>query len=271
MAAAKAAYMSKNFSEPGKSNLPGFFYSLYLTNSFSDHEARPVMMTSLEIFVLQTKRAPSFPAPLDDALAEAILALAGAAKEIADLASYQGIGGASLGTLTGQENEDGDDQKQLDVMADDLIQRAIQQTDIGLYFSEEMSTSLEINKTGALGLACDPLDGSSNIDTNLTIGTIFSIFKKMIARQVCLRLGELSLRQACLFTDRKLVFYFALAMSLPPLRWIRQVSFTSLTGRLIPKASHEFAINASNAAFGLCLSKAISMDFAQVSRPKNLA
>ena len=82
------------------------------------------MMTSLEIFVLQTKRAPSLPAPLDDALAEAILALAGAAKEIADLASYQGIGGASLGTLTGQENEDGDDQKQLDVMADDLIQRA---------------------------------------------------------------------------------------------------------------------------------------------------
>ena len=53
------------------------------------------MMTSLEIFVLQTKRAPSLPAPLDDALAEAILALAGAAKEIADLASYQGIGGAS--------------------------------------------------------------------------------------------------------------------------------------------------------------------------------
>ena len=28
-----------------------------------------------------------------------------------------------------------------------------------------------------LSLSCDPLDGSSNIDTNLTIGTIFSLFR----------------------------------------------------------------------------------------------
>ena len=208
------------------------------------------MLTSLEIFVLQTKRAPSLPAPLDDALAEAILALAGAAKEIADLASYQGIGGASLVTLTGQENEDGDDQKQLDVMADDLIQRAIQQTDIGLYFSEEMSTSLEINKTGALGLACDPLDGSSNIDTNLTIGTIFSIFKTDDCEGGLPPSGRSQLAAGMFVYGPQTSLLLRLGNELAAFALDKTGQFHKLDWQIeIPKVSHEFAINASNAAF----------------------
>ena len=82
-----------------------------------------------------------------------------------------GIGASSLGGLAGGVNEDGDSQKQLDVLSDDII-AAISNTGIGIYYSEEQSESM-IDKTGLLGLACDPLDGSSNIDTNLTIGTIF--------------------------------------------------------------------------------------------------
>ena len=47
---------------------------------------------------------------------------------------------------------------------------------VRFYASEEQETVREMAKDGAFALAIDPLDGSSNIDVNVSIGTIFGIY-----------------------------------------------------------------------------------------------
>lgn len=83
--------------------------------------------------------------------------------------------GGSLGHEVG-ENSDGDGQKALDVMADEAFAAALKPHGIRWYASEEQEDVVELNPNGGYALAIDPLDGSSNIDVNVSIGTIFSIF-----------------------------------------------------------------------------------------------
>ncbi|MBT9384078.1 class 1 fructose-bisphosphatase [Pseudooceanicola sp. CBS1P-1] len=84
--------------------------------------------------------------------------------------------GQSLGAGVG-ENSDGDQQKALDVMADEMFEAALRPAGVKHYASEEQETVLVLDEAGAYALAIDPLDGSSNIDVNVTIGTIFSVFE----------------------------------------------------------------------------------------------
>jgi fructose-1,6-bisphosphatase I len=69
----------------------------------------------------------------------------------------------------------GDVPKDLDLHSDALLVDAVRTAPVAYYASEEIEHPLVINKTMPLALAVDPLDGSSNIDTNMSIGTIFSI------------------------------------------------------------------------------------------------
>lgn len=106
-----------------------------------------------------------------------LLSLASASIQIARLAARNGLGEASLGEVTGAENADGDNQKALDVLADQLIEQALRDTGLQAYLSEEREDAVLFSASSSdLVCACDPLDGSSNIDTNLTIGTIFSLY-----------------------------------------------------------------------------------------------
>ena len=84
--------------------------------------------------------------------------------------------GQSLGGAVG-ENTDGDQQKALDVMADDAFAEALKSLGVRWYASEEQEEVVELDPNGRYALAIDPLDGSSNIDVNVSIGTIFSIFE----------------------------------------------------------------------------------------------
>jgi fructose-1,6-bisphosphatase I len=104
-----------------------------------------------------------------------ILALVGATKKTAHI--IRGGGEIDLGQVIGDTNADGDNQKALDVLADEIFCQAC--SDTGLvrsYYSEEQEDALPLNDSGDYLVAIDPLDGSSNIDTNVSIGTIFSIF-----------------------------------------------------------------------------------------------
>jgi fructose-1,6-bisphosphatase I len=83
----------------------------------------------------------------------------------------------SLGAQIGAANADGDQQRALDVLADQKIVAALQQADVAYYASEEEEAILTLKPTGKLAVAVDPLDGSSNIDANISVGTIFSIFR----------------------------------------------------------------------------------------------
>ncbi|MEE2774095.1 MAG: class 1 fructose-bisphosphatase [Pseudomonadota bacterium] len=102
-----------------------------------------------------------------------ILKIAEVAIFLSDVISLGDLRG-SLFKSTGT-NADGDDQKELDVIADRAYLEAMQQSEVRFYASEEQDEVLELNDSGAVALAIDPLDGSSNIDTNVSIGSIFSL------------------------------------------------------------------------------------------------
>ena len=102
-------------------------------------------------------------------------ALADVGRQTARLIARGPIGGA-LGASVG-ENIGGDDQKALDIIADEAFAEALKGSGVRWYASEEQDSVVEIDQGGALALAIDPLDGSSNIDVNVSIGTIFSILE----------------------------------------------------------------------------------------------
>lgn len=103
-------------------------------------------------------------------------AMEGMARVAADLAEQIALGprGGKLGEAVGQ-NTDGDSQKALDVMADVAFTAAARGSGIRYYASEERDQVEILDPEGSLALAIDPLDGSSNIDVNVSIGTIFAL------------------------------------------------------------------------------------------------
>lgn len=83
----------------------------------------------------------------------------------------------------GSNNVHGEDQQKLDMYADDVIFRMNDHTGrLCVMASEERPDIIPIPEqfdTGRYVLIYDPLDGSSNIDVNVSIGTIFAIFRKI--------------------------------------------------------------------------------------------
>lgn len=111
--------------------------------------------------------------PLALAVAAAVDAIAVAAIEIAALTA-KGALSKTPGLATGR-NSDGDLQRDLDVQADAIIRRCLGTVPIAALASEEMQEVEIGDRRGRICVAIDPLDGSSNIDINMTVGTIFSI------------------------------------------------------------------------------------------------
>ena len=89
--------------------------------------------------------------------------------------------GALAGIIgsAGSGNVQGETQQKLDIISNDILLEACgkDKTLAGMA-SEEMETIFAANKDGRFLLLFDPLDGSSNIDVNVSIGTIFSILEK---------------------------------------------------------------------------------------------
>ena len=76
------------------------------------------------------------------------------------------------------ENSSGDIQVKLDVISDDIIEKEFSKLKtIKEIVSEEKEDAFSINENGKYLIAYDPLDGSSLIDVNLSVGSIFGIYK----------------------------------------------------------------------------------------------
>jgi len=76
----------------------------------------------------------------------------------------------------GNQNVQGEDQKKLDVLANDLLLEALaSNSHCAGVASEELDDATPANNDGSLLVLFDPLDGSSNIDINMAVGTIFSV------------------------------------------------------------------------------------------------
>jgi fructose-1,6-bisphosphatase I len=79
----------------------------------------------------------------------------------------------------GSTNTAGDQQQKLDVLANIRFTRALTKGgEACALISEETESYLDLNNDGKYVIAIDPLDGSSNIDVNVSIGTIFSVYRR---------------------------------------------------------------------------------------------
>lgn len=81
----------------------------------------------------------------------------------------------------GEINLHGEAQQKLDVLSDELILHCLKaRTDVAVYASEEKGEPIVLRPRsdgGEFCVLCDPLDGSSNVDVAVSVGTIFSILR----------------------------------------------------------------------------------------------
>ena len=115
--------------------------------------------------------------PAEPAITDLIVTVVETCFEISALVR-RGALGEVLGALE-SENVQGEVQKKLDVISNDmLLARCAASPALVAMASEEMDDIYPVREVGPEGgylLLFDPLDGSSNIDVNVSIGTIFSI------------------------------------------------------------------------------------------------
>ena len=107
-------------------------------------------------------------------LANVIEAIIDSCKTI-DQALQKGAIAGILGSAE-HENVQGETQKKLDVISNQILIDALQShPNVGGLASEELDTFTSAQENGQFLVLFDPLDGSSNIDINMCVGTIFSI------------------------------------------------------------------------------------------------
>ena len=185
-------------------------------------------------------------APSD--LSKIVVALADAA---ASLAIAIRKGGGALAAPLGV-NSDGDTQKALDILADETFERGLSGSGVRAFVSEERDGVTAIDAEGGFLLALDPLDGSSNIEANITVGTIFGILDAPAGP-----IGEADfLRPGHALRAAGIVLYgphVAMAFSTGSGSHIATLDpdsgrfFVTQPHLLVPEGRAEFAINASNA------------------------
>ena len=116
-------------------------------------------------------------------LAEALAATAGACAQISRIVALGGIADG-LGSA-GLQNVQQEEQKKLDLITNDILLRTFAHSAaVAGVASEEMETiepSSVPAEAGAYLVLFDPLDGSSNIDVNVSVGTIFSVLPAPVA------------------------------------------------------------------------------------------
>jgi fructose-1,6-bisphosphatase I len=164
---------------------------------------------------------------------------------------------AGIGDSMGLENVQGEAQKKLDVIANSVLVEANEWGgQLAAMVSEEMAEPYQIPNRypkGEFLLLYDPLDGSSNLDVNISVGTIFSVlrcpgncnaaddkaFLQPGANQVAAGFAVYGAATILVLTVGNGVVGFTLDKELG--------SFVLTEQRIvIPEDSQEFAINASN-------------------------
>eukprot|EP00208_Stichococcus_sp_RCC1054_P005140 CAMPEP_0206136814 /NCGR_PEP_ID=MMETSP1473-20131121/2037_1 /ASSEMBLY_ACC=CAM_ASM_001109 /TAXON_ID=1461547 /ORGANISM="Stichococcus sp, Strain RCC1054" /LENGTH=353 /DNA_ID=CAMNT_0053529609 /DNA_START=178 /DNA_END=1239 /DNA_ORIENTATION=+ len=107
-----------------------------------------------------------------------LTAVAVGCKFVASAVRKAGLAGM-LG-LAGSENVQGEDQKKLDILANDVfINLLTKSKQCAVLISEENDDPIIIDQAhkGGYVVTFDPLDGSSNIDCGVSVGTIFGIYR----------------------------------------------------------------------------------------------
>ncbi len=187
-------------------------------------------------------------------LIQLILSICRACKEI----TTQLQGGAMTGVLgsAGAENVQGETQKKLDVVSNDILkQTLIASGSVRAVASEEEETIVAGNDEGHYLVAFDPLDGSSNIDINSMVGTIFSIMpapaSAAVSEQDFLQPGRQQVAAGYVLYGPSVMLVLSLGDGVQMYTLDQQTGEFILTvDRVqIDTETREFAINMSNQRF----------------------
>ncbi|QJR37378.1 class 1 fructose-bisphosphatase [Gemmatimonas groenlandica] len=210
--------------------------------------------TLAQFLIEDRRRAPEATGDFDALVTDIALACKAIARRVAHGALQGDAGGA------GSRNVHGEEQKPLDLASNDLFLRA---TEWGGHLAGMASEELELPYAipshyprGKYLLLFDPLDGSSNIDVNMTVGSIFSVlraptpgahaklddFLQPGSAQVCAGYAVYGPSTMLVITIGRGTHAFTLDPDLS--EWV--LSHAHL--RVGPSA-REFAINASNSRF----------------------
>jgi fructose-1,6-bisphosphatase I len=185
------------------------------------------------------------------AIANTVNALADVCGSISQLVGAGALAGA-LGA-TRKEHGAGDSQKELDVRANDMLVAGLRNVPVASLASEEMAEPIELNPDGTLLVAVDPLDGSSNIDTNVSVGTIFSILRTPAEGSRCdadafLQTGVRQVAAGYAIYGPQTAFVLTVGAGTHVFTLDRSAGTFHLTSQhvRVPATTQEFAINASN-------------------------
>ena len=192
-------------------------------------------------------------------LTETLQAIATACARIGDIAS-QGVLADAHG-LAASHNSQGEAQKKLDVLADECMSAALAQCQhVAGWASEELEyvqASDAHGEQAPLLVVYDPLDGSSNIEANISIGTIFSILKKpleaqdVITTENFLQPGNQQVCAGYAVYGPSTLLVLTLGNGVDCFTLDRELGefILTQTAMTIPADTKEFAINMSNMRF----------------------
>lgn len=207
---------------------------------------------SLSQFLIEAERLGHIPADLG-----LLIELVGRACKSISHRISQGALGDALGSL-GTENVQGEVQKKMDVIANEIFLEANEWGGrLAALASEEMETIHPVPghyPKGNYLLVFDPIDGSSNIDVNLSVGTIFSVLKapddlgREIEEADFFQAGRHQLAAGYAIYGPQTILVLTFGQGVSGFTLDRDIgSFILTEERMeIPDTRREFAINASN-------------------------
>ncbi len=179
------------------------------------------------------------------AVAETVNGLAGAGIEIARIIALGPLAG-DLATKRG-DHADGDTQKELDFLSNKIVTEALRCAPVAWMGSEEDEKPVALNAQAPLAVNVDPLDGSSNIDTNVSIGTIFSILPSSGVTPL-LQPGRNQLAAGYIIYGPQTAIVLSLGQG-TNIFWLDPKTGEFLLARSnikIPPVTREYAVNSSN-------------------------
>ena len=184
--------------------------------------------------------------PVDPQLASVVASMAAASVEIAAVLRVAPVAGQT--GLAGATNVQGEAQKQLDVISNDIVVKHLgANSAVSILVSEELDEALHMQNQGRFLVATDPLDGSSNLDVNVTVGTIFSVLE---ASKGLLQKGsaQLAAGYVAYGPATSLVVTFGTSVAVFTLDAGGGFVLTA-DGARVPEASAEYAINTARERF----------------------
>lgn len=186
---------------------------------------------------------------LPEALGGVLLSVVSACTEINAKVRLGALAGV-LG-MAGTGNIQGEDQKKLDVIANNIMIDTLKANPaVAGLASEEEDSFVSAGENGRYLVLFDPLDGSSNIDVNISVGTIFSILEKpegALATESFLQTGRQQLAAGYVLygPQTQLVFTFGHGVYMFTLNAENEFVLTKEKPK-VPESTKEFAINMSN-------------------------